>query len=372
MNIGVPKEIKDKEGRVAVTPAGAQRLVAAGHQVSVQTGAGIAAGFSDADYQAAGAGLCSAGQAWACELVVKVKEPEASEYPFLAGQMVFTYFHLAGVPKALTETLLASQTTAIAYETLEDSYGRLPLLAPMSAIAGNMAAQVGAYYLAKTHGGKGVQLGEVLGVKHGEVLVVGDGVVGFHAAKTAYGLGAHVSVAGLQADKAVLFKQRIADEIDFFPSTPEAISERLANTDLLVGAVLQHGAKADYVITEAMIKTLQPGSVVVDVSIDQGGCIATSKPTSHSQPIFEQHGVIHYCVTNMPGAYPRTATLALTEATFPYLLQLADGGLAALAPNPGFAKAVNTYRGKICYQPVAEALSLQSCYQPFQVLFAPA
>ncbi len=365
MNIGVPKEIKNQEGRVAVTPAGVQQLTAAGHTVCVETTAGIAAGFSDADYQQAGATLVSTAQAWDCPLVVKVKEPEASEYSYLAGQMLFTYFHLAGVPKALTTSLLASKTTAIAYETLEDSQGRLPLLAPMSAIAGNMAAQVGGYYLAKPYGGKGVQLGEVLGSRHGQVLVIGDGVVGFHAAKTAYGLGANVAVAGLQAEKAALFKEKIGDGIDFFMSSPESISKRLPETDLLIGAVLQHGAKADYVITEAMIKTLQAGSVAVDVSIDQGGCIATSKPTSHSQPIFLQHGVIHYCVTNMPGAYPRTATLALTAATFPYLLTLANQGLQAFASTPGLAKAINTYQGKICYQPVAEALGLMDSYQGF-------
>jgi alanine dehydrogenase len=370
MKIGVPKEIKDQEGRVAVTPAGVQRLLAAGHQVNVQTDAGIAAGFSNAAYMQAGATLCAACAAWSCDLVVKVKEPEASEYGYLAGQMVFTYFHLAGAPKALTDALLVSKTTAIAYETLEDSAGRLPLLAPMSAIAGNMAAQVGGFYLAKSQGGKGVQLGEVLAVKHGEVLVVGDGVVGFHAAKTAYGLGAKVSVAGLQADKAELFKTKMGGDLDFFMSTPERIAERLKTTDLLVGAVLRHGAKADDVITEAMVRTLEAGSVVVDVSIDQGGCVATSKPTSHSQPVFVRHGVIHYCVTNMPGAYPRTATLALTQSTLPYLLQLANNDLSALGGDAGFAKAVNTHQGVICYQPVAEALGMMSNYRPLDAVFA--
>lgn len=362
MIIGVPKEIKDQEGRVAVTPEGVRKLVAVGHRLKVEADAGVASGFSNAEYTQVGAVLCSAKDAWDSELVVKVKEPEASEYGYLTGQLVFTFFHLAGVDPALTDALLAANATAVAYETLEDEQGRLPLLAPMSAIAGNMAAQVGGHYLAKTHGGKGVQLGEVLGVRHGRVLVVGDGVVGYHAAKTAYGMGANVSVAGLLPEKAELFKARIG-AVDFFISSPESISERLTDTDLLVGGVLRHGAKADYVITEDMVKTLLPGSVVVDVSIDQGGCIATSRPTSHSQPVFIQHDVVHYCVTNMPGAYPRTATLALTDATFPYLRQLADGGLATFAADPGLAKAVNTYQGAICYRPVAEALGLTARYR---------
>jgi len=363
MNIGIPKEIKDKEGRVAVTPFGVSQLVAAGHRVLVERDAGVASGFGDDQYSVAGAVLGTAQEAWACGLVVKVKEPEPSEYGYLAGQQVFTFFHLAGVAPALTDVLLATKTTAIAYETLEDSQGRLPLLAPMSAIAGNLAAQVGAHYLAKTHGGKGVQLGEVLGVRHGEVLVVGDGVVGYHAAKTAYGLGANVAVAGLLPERAKMFNEQIG-AVDFFMSSPEQISKRLADTDLLVGAVLRHGAKADYVVTEDMVKQLPPGSVIVDVSIDQGGCIATSRPTSHSHPVYVEHGVVHYCVTNMPGAYPRTATLALATATFPYLQKLADGGLADFVAEPGRAKAINTYQGALCSRPVAEGLGLAARYQP--------
>jgi len=365
--IGIPKEIKNQEGRVAVTPEAVRKLTAAGHLLKVETDAGNAAGFSNAEYVDAGAVLCSATQAWDSGLVVKVKEPEPSEYSFLQGQTVFTFFHLAGVDPGLTDALLATKTTAVAYETLEDSQGRLPLLAPMSAIAGNMAVQVGAFYLAKTHGGKGVQLGEVLGVRHGRVLVVGDGVVGFHAARTAYGLGAEVAVAGLLPEKGMLFKEKIG-AVDFFISSPEQIGLRLADTDLLVGAVLRHGAKADDVVTEAMIKALQPGSVAVDVSIDQGGCIATSRPTSHSHPVYVEHGVVHYCVTNMPGAYPRTATLALTAATFPYVQKLADGGLAGFMAEPGRAKAINTYQGALCSRPVAEGLGLTARYRPLAEL----
>lgn len=370
MKVGIPKEIKDKEGRVALAPEGAKQLADAGHTVLVQSDAGANSGFSNDEYLAAGATLGSAEDAWNCELVVKVKEPEASEYGFLKQQIVFTYFHLAGVPKALTESLLRQGTTAIAYETLEDEHGRLPLLAPMSAIAGNMAALMGAYYLGRPWGGKGVQLGEVLGTRHGNVLVIGDGVVGYHAAKSARGLGAYVSVAGLDESRAGLFRKEIADDLVFFVSTPERIAAQLPETDLLIGAVLKHGAKADYVVTEDMIKRLKPGSVVVDVSIDQGGCIETSRPTSHSSPVFGKHGVTHYCVTNMPGAYPRTSTLALTQATFPYLLKLSNEGLTALRTNPGFAKALNIYQGHIVYRPVAEALDLLQQYQNFNELFA--
>lgn len=368
MRVGVPKEIKDQEGRVALTPAGAASLAARGHEVHVQAGAGSGSGFSDADYAAAGARLVTVEEAWNAELVVKVKEPLASEYGYLKNQLLFTYFHLAGVPRELTEALLAGQTTAIAYETLEDAAGRLPLLAPMSAVAGNMAALVGAYYLARNHGGKGVQLGEVLGVRHGKALIIGDGVVGSHAARSARGLGARVVVAGLEPAKGESLRRDIADDIEFFISDPELIAQQVADADLVVGAVLRKGAKADYVVTEAMVRSMQPGSVLVDVSIDQGGCIATSRPTSHTDPVYELHGVIHYCVTNMPGAYPRTSTLALTEATLPYVAKLADQGLEALREDAGFGKALNAYRGYLTCLPAAEALGLTERYRDFNTL----
>lgn len=368
MKIGVPKEIKNLEGRVALTPAGARGLVEAGHEVWVQREAGLGSGFADADYAQAGARLGGVDEAWDSELVVKVKEPEASEYPYLRQQMVFTYFHLAGVPRALTETLLERGTTAIAYETLEDAAGRLPLLAPMSAIAGNMAALVGAYYLARFNGGRGVQLGEVLGQRHGKVVVIGDGVVGSHAARSARGLGAEVYVAGLSAARGEQLRQEIAPDLVYFLSSPEAIAEQVRDADLVVGAVLLHGAKAAYVLTEDMVRAMQPGSVVVDVSIDQGGCVETSRPTSHSEPVFLRHGVIHYCVTNMPGAYPRTSTLALTSATLPYVLKLAGRGLAALREDPGFAKALNAYRGFLTCRPAAAGLGLQDRYRDFDDL----
>jgi alanine dehydrogenase len=367
MKIGIPKEIKNKENRVALTPDRVTPLVAAGHEVLVETGAGSGSGFTDDQYAECGASLVTAAEAWDTELVVKVKEPEESEYPYLKDQIVFTFFHLAGVPRSLTETLLRAGTTAVAYETLEDAQGRLPILAPMSAVAGNMAALVGAYYLAKFNGGRGVQLGTVLGERHGRVLVIGEGVVGYHAARTVHGLGAAVTVAGIDAAKGECLRQEIGG-ISYIQSEPDAIARQVRQADLVIGCVLRRGAKAPWVVTEAMVKTMQPGSVIVDVSIDQGGCVETSRPTSHSEPVFEKHGVIHYAVTNMPGAYPRTSTLALGAATFPYLQRLAAGGLAILRADAGFAKAVNTYKGHLTCKAVAEAYGLNERYAAFETL----
>jgi alanine dehydrogenase len=363
MKIGVPKEIKDKEKRVALTPTGAQRLIAQGNRVCVESGAGQGAGYADEAYRAAGAEIVTAADAWAADLVVKVKEPLASEYGFLRGQMLFTFLHLAGAPRALTEALLDSGTVGLAYETLEDAAGRLPLLAPMSAIAGNLAALVGAYYLASTQGGKGVQLGQVMGTRHGQVLVLGDGVVGRHAARTASGLGAEVRVAGLHEARAAELRREIGEEVAWFLSTPEHIDDHIRDADLVVGAVLHHGARAEAVVTESMVRSMEAGSVIVDVSIDQGGCVATSRPTSHSDPVFVEHGIIHYCVTNMPGAYPRTATRALTDATLPYVEKLAASGLDALRSDPGFGKTLNTRDGYLTCRPVAESLDLLARYR---------
>jgi alanine dehydrogenase len=368
MKIGLIKEIKTKENRVGLTPAGVAALTAKSHQVFVEQGAGIGSGFSDEDYQQAGAEIVSTAEAWDQELVVKVKEPVAAEYAFLKQQIVFTYFHLAGVPRELTEALLAGKTSAVAYETLEDERGRLPLLAPMSAVAGNMAVQMGSHYLAAYHGGKGMMLGSVLGKRYGKVLIIGDGVVGTHAARTAVGLGANVSVVGLFPENGNRLQNEISADIDYILSTPEAIAAQLPDTDLLVGAVLVHGARAEHLVTADMIKTMQPGSVVVDVSIDQGGCIETAHATTHDDPVYVQDGVLHYCVSNMPGAYPRTSTLALTEATLPYVVKLADQGLSALKADSGFAKALNTYQGYITYQPVAQALNLPDRYREWHSL----
>lgn len=368
MKIGLIKEIKPRENRVGLTPAGVAELTAGGHQVSVAQNAGLGSGFSDDAYRQAGASIVTTREAWEQELIVKVKEPVAEEFEFLDGQIVFTYFHLAGVPWELTAALLASKTTAIAYETLEDVGGRLPLLAPMSAVAGDMAVQMGCHYLAAHHGGKGVMLGSVLGTRHGNVLILGDGVVGSHAARTAHGLGAKVTVAGLFQENGRRLQQEISPDIEFVLSTPETIAERLPNTDLLVGAVLSHGARAEHLVSAAMIATMQPGSVAVDVSIDQGGCLETAHATTHDDPIYVAQGVIHYCVSNMPGAYPRTSTLALTRATLPYVVKLADQGLSALQADQGFGKALNTFQGCITYRPVAEAFNIIDRYKDWHEL----
>lgn len=363
MKIGVPKEIKDQEGRVAITPNGAHYLIQQGHLVLIEADAGLGSGFSNEQYQQAGAQLVTTAAAWAVDLVVKVKEPLESEYPYLDHQMIFTYFHLAGVTPGLTQELLKKGITAIAYETLEDERGQLPLLAPMSAVAGNMATLMGGYYLAEFNQGKGVQLGKVLNKRHGKVVIIGDGVVGQHAAQVASGMGANVFVAGIDQAKMQEIKTTLLPDAEFFLSTPENLSEHIKEADLLVGAVLIHGAKAPKIVSEEMIKSMGKGSVVVDVSIDQGGCIATSKPTSHTNPVFIKHDVIHYCVTNMPGAYPRTSTIALSDATLPYVLKIADAGKESLITDNTLVKAINTYAGKITCKAVAEGLGMLDSYQ---------
>lgn len=363
MKIGVPKEIKDQEGRVAITPDGAHCLIQKGHQLCIETDAGLNSGFSNEQYQQVGAQLVSTAAAWAVDLVVKVKEPLESEYQYLDRQMIFTYLHLAGVTPSLTQELLKKAVTAIAYETLEDEQGGLPLLAPMSAIAGNMATLMGGYYLAEFNQGRGVQLGKVLGRRHGKVVIIGDGVVGQHAAQVASGMGGNVFVAGIDSVKMQHTKAELLPDVEFFLSSPEAIAEHIKEADLVIGAVLIHGAKAPKIVSEDMIKSMAKGTVVVDVSIDQGGCIATSKPTSHTNPVFIKHGVIHYCVTNMPGAYPRTSTIALSDATLPYILKIADAGKESLMVDKALVKAINTYDGKITCKAVAEGLGMLDSYK---------
>jgi len=360
MQVGVPKEIKDNENRVGVTPDGAAELVAHGHEVVVERGAGSGCGFADADYEAAGARLADAAEAWNAGLVVKVKEPLEAEYGFLSDQIVFAYFHLAGVDEALTRALLDAGTTAIAYETVEDEKGRLPLLAPMSAVAGSMATLMGNYYLARFNSGRGMLLGAIMGERYGKVVVLGDGVVGRHAAQVAGALGARsVVMLGRATDRARELERSIP-RLKYVYSTPESLAAELPDTDLLVGAVLVKAARAPRIVTGEMVGSMPEGSVIVDVSIDQGGCVATSRPTSHSDPVFVVHGVTHYCVTNMPGAYPRTSTFALTAATLPYALEIADGGLDAVLADPGFAKGINVQGGRITYPAVAEALGFVS------------
>ena len=363
MRISIPKETKDLEYRVGLTPAGGAELVGAGHEVVVQRGAGVGAGFADEEYADAGVRLTDAKGAWSGDLVVKVKEPLEPEHRFLRGQFVFTYLHLAGVAPALTDALLDSRTAAIAYETVEDAEGRLPLLAPMSGVAGSMAATMGSHYLARFNGGRGVLLSRILDRTYGKVFVIGDGVVGRHAARTASALGAGVTIAGRHADRVPTLRHEVAEDLEFVLSTPEAIAAHTRGSDLVIGAVLRRGERAPHVVTEAMVAAMLPGAVIVDVSIDQGGCVETARPTSHSDPVYLAHGVVHYCVANMPGAYPRTSTLALTAATMPYVRRLADRGLAALRDDPGFARGLNTSGGYITYRAVAESLGRMDAYR---------
>lgn len=368
MKIGVPKEVKNNEARVAMTPVGVERLVRAGHAVYVEIDAGLGSGFLNEQYKEVGARLVHTHEAWAVELVVKVKEPQASEFQYLAKQMVFTFFHLAGVDRSVTESLLKNGTTAIAYESLEDESGRLPILAPMSAVAGNMSVLMGAYYLARFNQGSGMQLGSVLGKSYGKVLVIGDGVVGQHAAKVAAAMGASVTIAGLDEIDWKNKNKSLQLDINFVVSNKENIARQLLGVDLVVGAVLCRGAKATKVVSEEMIKTMEVGSVVVDVSIDQGGCFETSLPTTHSEPVFIKHGVIHYCVANMPGAYPRASTIALTDVTIGYVERLARQGLSALVADKHYRKAVNVCKGNIVIKQVAEELGMPELYKPIERL----
>lgn len=364
MKIGIPKEIKEAENRVAITPDAAKFLVQKGHTVLVEIDAGLGSGFSNELYEQAGVQLVSKVGAWTVDMVVKVKEPLASEYQYLDRQLVFTFFHLAGVKPELTLELLKKGVTAIAYETLEDEQGRLPILAPMSAVAGNMATLMGSYYLAKFNQGKGMQLGKVLGKKFGKVVIIGDGVVGQHAGQVACAMGADVFIGGIDQEGMHKLKKTLLPEASFFLSDKESIQKHVIDADLVVGAVLCRGAKAPKIISEEMIRSMSEGSVVIDVSIDQGGCIETSRPTTHSDPVFIKHGVVHYCVTNMPGAYPKTSTIALVDVTLPYIAKIADAGHILLKFDQQFAKAINVIDGKITCKSVAEGLGMMNRYQP--------
>ncbi len=362
MIIGVPKETKTKESRVSITPQGVHKLVENGHQLKVEKTAGSGSGFADIEYAQAGAQLVSAAEAWDTELVVKVKEPLPAEYAYLAQQRVFTFFHLAGVDPQLTRELLANKTTAIAYETLEDTLGRLPILTPMSAVAGNMAALMGAYYQAAFNQGRGVQIARVLGQPSGKVLIIGDGVVAQHAASVAAGMGSSVTIAGLDRTRFNQFSQQISGELHFIQSTPDNIKSQIIDSDVVVGAVLCKGARAPKVLTEAMLHTMQPGSIIVDVSIDQGGCFETSRATTHDDPVYTVHNIIHYCVSNMPGAYPRTSTIALADVTLPYIERIASMSDAQLLLDSVIKTGLNCYAGNIVYKQVAEDLDLMAYY----------
>ena len=368
MIIGVTREIKTQEYRVAITPAEVDALVHAGHTVVIEDQAGQGSGFLNSDYQAAGAKIArSAGEVWTqAEMIVKVKEPLPSEFKFFRpGLIIFTFLHLAA-DKSLTLALMESRVIAIAYETVETLNGSLPLLTPMSEIAGRMAVQVGMCLLEKPQKGKGVLLGGVAGVHPGSVVIVGGGVVGTNALKRAIGLGSRVTIIDKSLDRLRYLDDLFHGRIESLASNRYNIAEAVAQADLVIGAVLIPGALAPHLVTEAMVRSMQPGSVIVDVSIDQGGCVETiDHPTTHDDPIFIKHDVVHYAVANIPGAVPRTATMALTNATIPYVDALAKKGWRkALQDDPGLAKGINVLGGRVTYRGVAQAHGLD--YSPLE------
>ncbi|WP_047150371.1 alanine dehydrogenase [Aneurinibacillus tyrosinisolvens] len=359
MLVGIPKEIKNNENRVAITPAGVAALVHAGHEVIVETQAGIGSGFADDVYAQEGAEIVStAKEAWSAEMVMKVKEPLAEEFQyFKEGLVLFTYLHLAPEPD-LTKALVDNKVIAIAYETIQLDSGALPLLTPMSEVAGRMAVQIGAQFLEKSNGGKGVLLGGVPGVEAGRVTIVGGGIVGTNAAKIALGMGARVTLLDISPDRLRYLDEIFQGRVQTLMSNRYNIAKAVKEADLLVGAVLIPGARAPRLVTEDMVKEMEPGSVIVDVAIDQGGSIETiDRVTTHSNPTYVKHGVVHYSVANMPGAVARTSTLALTNVTVPYAVQIASKGYreAALA-NPALARGINVIEGKVTFKAVADAL----------------
>ena len=369
MKIGLPKEIKDNEYRVGLTPAGVNALTGAGHEVFVQKTAGDGSGFSDEQYVSAGGKLLdSADEIWQTgEMIVKVKEPVAPEYPRMReNQLLFTYLHLA--PEfELTKQLLDRKVTGVAYETITDKKGTLPLLTPMSEVAGRMAVQVGATFLEKMNGGRGILLGGVPGVPAANVVIIGGGVVGTEAAKMAVGLGAKVTIIDINLDRLRQLDDIFLSKVQTLASSPYAIHEAISHADLVIGGVLVVGAAAPKLLTRAMLKDIPKGAVLVDVAVDQGGCFETTHATTHSNPTFYEEGVLHYCVANMPGAVPRTSTFALTNATLPYALALANKGFEkAIQDDKGLEEGVNTYAGKLTYQAVATSQNLE--YTPLNSL----
>jgi alanine dehydrogenase len=361
MNVGVAKEIKPDEYRVALTPAGAFELIGRGHSVAVERGAGEGSSFPDSEYERVGARIVSVDDVWSeSELVLKVKEPLPEEYGRLReGQVLFTYLHLAA-SEELTRALMESGAACVAYETVETDDRALPLLAPMSEVAGRLAAQAGATFLEKPLGGRGLLLGGVPGVAPGEVVVIGGGMVGYNAAVIALGLGAKVTILERSIDRMRQLEEVLGSRVTLLMSSSLQIQESVARADFVVGAVLIPGALAPKLISREMVAGMSEGSVIADVAIDQGGCVETSRPTTHSEPVFVVDGVIHYCVANMPGAVPVTSTKALTNATLPYVEEIADLGLrAAIAQDPALARGVNVLDGRITYEAVAEAHGLE-------------
>jgi alanine dehydrogenase len=372
VRIGVAKEIKTDEYRVALTPAGARELVQKGHEVLVEAMAGSGSSFADADYERAGARTVSVDEVWGqSELLLKVKEPIEPEYARLRdGAVLFTYLHIAA-DQPLTRALAESGIAAVAYETVETDDSRLPLLAPMSEIAGRIAAQAGAYFLEKPLGGRGLLLGGVPGVAPGRVAVIGGGIVGYNAAIIALGLGAQVTILERSIDRMRHLDEILSGRVSLVMSSSLQIEESVAEADVVIGAVLIPGARAPKLVTREMLHDMKPGAVIVDVAIDQGGCFETARPTTHTDPVYEVDGITHYCVANMPAGVPITSTLALTNATLPYVEAIADHGLAqAIALDPALARGVNVLDGKITYEAVAEAHDLD--YTPLEDVLPPA
>ncbi len=366
MKIGVAKEIKSDEYRVALTPAGARELGQRGHQVVVETNAGEGSAFTDSAYEAAGARIASVDDVWAdAELLLKVKEPIEPEYARLReGLVLFTYLHIAA-DEPLTRALLESGITAVAYETVETESGALPLLAPMSEIAGRLAAQAGAYFLEKPLGGRGLLLGGVPGVAPGRVVIIGGGIVGYNAAVIAIGLGANVTILERSIDRMRHLEQILSGRVSLVMSSSLQIEESVKEADVVIGAVLIPGALAPKLLTREMVAGMKDGAVFADVAIDQGGCAETSRPTTHSEPVYTAEGVTHYCVANMPGGVPITSTKGLTNATLPYVEAIADSGLTeAAARDPALALGVNVIDGKVTYEAVADAHGLD--YMPLE------
>jgi alanine dehydrogenase len=368
VRIGVAREIKTDEYRVALTPAGARELVQRGHEVVVETGAGEGSSMADSDYERAGATIASVDDVWSgAELLLKVKEPIEAEYARLReGLVLFTYLHIAA-DEPLTRALVDSGIKAVAYETVETEDRRLPLLAPMSEIAGRLAAQAGAYFLEKPLGGRGLLLGGVPGVQPGKVLVLGGGVVGYNAAVIAIGLGAQVTILDKSIDRMRYLDEILSGRVSTVMSSTLQIESMIGDADLVIGAVLVPGARAPKLVTREMLGGMKRGAVIVDVAIDQGGCVETAHATTHSDPVYEVDGVLHYCVANMPGGVPITSTKALTNATLPYVEAIAEHGLAdAVARDKALARGVNVLEGRITYEPVAEAHDLD--YTPLDEL----
>ncbi|HEY63030.1 MAG TPA: alanine dehydrogenase [Caldilineae bacterium] len=369
MIVGTVREVKDNEYRVGLTPGGVASLVQDGHQVLIETGAGEGSGITDEEYASVGAEILpSAKEVWErAQLIVKVKEPVPEEYGYLRPDlMLFTFLHLAA-NESLTRQMMGSGVTGIAYETVELADGSLPLLEPMSEIAGRMAVQIAAHYLEKMNGGRGKLLGGVPGVRPSDVVIIGGGTVGTNAAQVALGMGAHVTVLDIDIERLRYLSHILHGSLTTLNSDPHSIANSVSYADVLIGAVLIKGGRAPTLVTREMVRTMKPGSVIIDVAVDQGGCVETSHPTTHSDPVYFVDGVLHYCVANMPGAVPRTSTFALANATIPYVRRLAALGFEqAVRRDPALARGVNVYRGKITYQAVADAFGLP--YSPLDTI----